>query len=248
MRKVIVLTALSVFLTGSLLSAQSAVDGDVKLFQGFFKDATVTSSFILDPGLNYQTNDYASIFDLGARGGFRLFNNFEMNFGLNFRTLSPDQGDSETGLSDIWLGGRYQFRNLFSAKTAFSVGGYITLPTGSEEIGQDLTHIGGFVAFRHAINKGFTLTGSTGIDFLDNGNDHDASLYLSVGSIFPVNPRLSIVPELAMMTDPDYMLLTGALDYKLRSKIRLRGGLGVGLDDGIFWINIKKRSKKKLVW
>jgi hypothetical protein len=34
------------------------------------------------------------------------------------------------------------------------------------------------------------------------------------------------------MTDPDYMNLTVGADYKLKSNIRLRGGLGLGLDDG----------------
>ena len=160
-----------------------------------------------------------------------MIRNFELDLGLSFRNASYD-GGSNTGLNDLQVGGRYQFKEIFSPKTAFSAGGYMTLPVGADDVGAGLFHFGGFAAMRHALNPGFILTGNVGIQFVDNGNDHDASLRLGVGGIIPVSSRLRIVPELSMITDPDYMNLTGGVDYSLRKNMRLRGGIGLGLDDG----------------
>jgi hypothetical protein len=230
MKKVLVITLLVVFLLPTFSFAQKTVKGDVKLFQNFYKDATITNQTYIDAGLIYRKWDGLSLFDIGAQSGFRLVNNFEMNLGLAFRTAS--NGSSETGISDLTVGGRYQFRGIFSSATAFSAGGFMTLPIGNDAVGQGLFHFGAFAAMRHAINKGFLLTGSMGVDFWDNRSGHDASLHLAVGSIIPVNAKLSIVPELNFNTDPDYTNLTGGVDYKLKSSMRLRGGFGVGLDDG----------------
>ncbi len=230
MKKIVAFSLCLIVMICSDVFAQKLVKDDVKLFQNFYKDATVTNKFYIDPGVIYQNYENESVFDIGAQSGFRLVNRFEMNLGLAFRTYS--NGDSETGLSDLRVGGRYQFRGIFSSATAFAAGGFLTLPIGKEEVVQQLFHFGAFAAMRHALNRGFILTGSLGIDFWDNRDGHDASLHLAIGSIIPVNAKLSIVPELNMNTDPDYLNLTGAVDYKLKQSMRLRGGIGLGLDDG----------------
>ena len=61
-------------------------------------------------------------------------------------------------------------------------------------------------------------------------DDRETSLELAGGVIYPMNNQVSIVGELTIKGDKDYMLLSGGVDYVMGNG-RLRGMLGLGLDD-----------------
>jgi len=62
-------------------------------------------------------------------------------------------------------------------------------------------------------------------------DDYDSNLLFGGGTIYKVNEQLNIVGELNIWSKNDYMMLSGGVDYLLGNG-RLRGALGIGLDDG----------------
>ena len=65
----------------------------------------------------------------------------------------------------------------------------------------------------------------------DKSTKHETSLNIGAGAIYPINEQLNLVGELFMQSEGDYMMLSGGVDYNLGSG-RIRGALGLGLDDG----------------
>ena len=139
-----------------------------------------------------------------------------------------------SGISDILIAGRY---NLKPDETKISAGGFITLPIGEEKVGQSNLNFGAFGALRHPLESGMVITGTLGIDFSEvpkrggDDSDYETSLNIGGGVIYPHSDQLSIIGEIGLRTEGDFFLLSGGVDYNITSG-RVRGALGVGLDDG----------------
>lgn len=241
----LLLLILFVFAIGTAF-AQDTKD-DVKLFQSFFFDSPITKTMYGEAGLHYASYDGYSIMNIGAQGGYGISPNLEVGGNVSFANWSPEEGDGESGLNDLFVVGRYllPLKNLKA-----SAGAYITLPIGKEEIGGGKLNFGGFAAMRHPLSNGMVITGTVGLNFVEiekidyeynartgqykeeKSSDYENSIRLAAGVIYPVNPQLNVVGEWAMETEVDYMMLSGAADYKLSPTGRLRGGVGIGLDDG----------------
>lgn len=210
--------------------SQNDARGDVHLFQNFLLDAPIASTFYGEGGLVYSSYDFFKTFQFGVRGGYPITPKFEMGGEISFINADPEFGDGESGISDLTVAGRYQ---VMSDKATLSVGGYITLPIGSEEVGQSNTNFGAFGALRYPFSGSkLVLTGTAGLEFLEAGEDRETSLLIAPGLIFPATPQLSIVSELSIRTEGEFMLLSGGLDYAMKAGSHLRGGIGLGLDDG----------------
>lgn len=210
--------------------AQGDARGDVHLFQNFLLDAPIASTFYGEGGLVYSSYEFFKTFQFGVRGGYPITPKFEMGGEISFINADPDRGDGESGISDLTVAGRYQ---VMSDKATLSLGGYITLPIGSKDVGQSNTDIGLFGAVRYPFSGSkLVLTGTAGLEFLEFGDNRETSLLIAPGLIFPATPELSIVSELSIRTEGDFMLLSGGLDYALKAGSHLRGGIGLGLDDG----------------
>ncbi|NIA30185.1 MAG: hypothetical protein GWP06_09770, partial [Actinobacteria bacterium] len=171
----------------------------------------------------------------------------EVDASLNFISFSPDQGDGQSGLSDLLVSGRYK---IVSDNVHIAAGGFITLPIGKEGVGASKLNFGAFGALRYPLENGMIITGTLGLDFYEtkksggvklvNGalvveeekTEYENTLVLGGGVIYPVNDQLSAVGELNLHTEGDYMLLSGGADYVLNSNSRVRGALGIGLDSG----------------
>jgi hypothetical protein len=232
-------------------TAKSQTLDDVHLFQNFLRDASITKNFYGEGGLNYAGYDGASSFNIGVQGGYPMTPQIELNAGMGFVSYSVEGADGQSGLSDLLVAGRY---NLSHSTTAISAGAYATLPIGEEKVGQGNLNFGAYGALRHPLDNGMVITGTLGLDFMEtktveiSGGTFDGTTYvpltteekteyknsfvLAGGVIYPTNDQMSIVGELMLKTEVDYMLLSGGVDYKLDSGSRLRGGLGIGLDDG----------------
>lgn len=241
----LLLLILLVFAIGTAF-AQDTKD-DVKLFQSFFFDSPITKTMYGQAGLHYASYDGFSSMNIGAQGGYGVNPNLEVGGALGFNKWSVEDGDGESGLSDLFVAGRYSLplKNLKA-----SAGAYVTLPIGKEEVGGGKLNFGAFAALRHPLSNGMVITGNVGLNFVEvkkvdydfdpntfkstkkESSDYENSIRLAAGLIYPVNPQLNVVGEWLMETEIDYMMLSGAADYKLSPTSRLRGGLGLGLDDG----------------
>ncbi len=223
----LLLIILFVFAIGTNF-AQDTKD-DVKLFQSFFYDSPITKTMYGQAGIHYASYDGFSSMNIGAQGGYGVNPNLEVGGALGFTKWSNKNGDGKSGLSDLFVAGRYllPLNNLKA-----SAGAYVTLPIGKEEVGGGKMNFGAFAALRHPLSNGMVITGNVGLNFVEVKSDYENSIRLAAGLIYPVNPQLNVVGEWSMETEINAMMLSGGADYELSPTSRIRGGLGLGLDDG----------------
>lgn len=243
----ILLLALPTFAQKKIQKIYAKTD-NVHLFQSYFYDAPIAKTGYGEGGLIYATSEYktafgsysSSAFSPGVQGGYPLNDKIELQAALRYISASYEtaQGDqSESGLSDLDVYGRY---HVYEQKqTNISVGGMLSLPIGSEDVSESTLDFGAFGAIRHSLQNGVVLAGTLGLIFEEtkewkNGKEetaHDSYLNIGFGGIYPLNQELSLIGELNLRTEGDYMLLSGGADYLLGNG-RIRGALGLGLDDG----------------
>jgi hypothetical protein len=228
-----------IFSSYPVLAKDKTLD-DVHLFQTFFRDSSIATTHYGEAFLQYDDYDFGTRTFLGLKGGFPIDPKLEIGARAGFINADPEHGESEFGLSDILVSGRYdikEYMTFMPKLTKLAAGAYVTLPTGKRKIWEDKTDFGAFCAMRHPTNNGLVFTAVFGLDILDNidrrGNyGHETSVLIGGGVISPVNDQLNIVGELNAWTEGDYVLLSGGFDYKLETGSRVRGALGLGLDDG----------------
>jgi len=217
----------------SLGLAQYKTDG-VGLFQTFFEDAPIVNSPNVEGFFFYGDADNRSAINLMAQAAFPVAPKIQVGGALGFTSLSFDGGGDESGLTDLAVSGRL---NVMPGPTAISVGSSITLPIGSEDIEEGHFNFSLFGSLRHNLPTGMALTGTAGLEFIEVGgargtkSQRESGLLLAGGVIYPMPSGLSLVGELNIHTEGDKALLTGAVDYALQGAGRIRGGIGIGLDD-----------------
>lgn len=224
---------LFVFIVGlaPLTYSQSNTKDDVLLFQSFFRDASVHSNAYGQGLLSYSAADYVDVLGIGLQAGIPVTPEFELGTAINFlnRNYDIDGWDDDTGVADIPIYGRYNFMN--EVNTKLSGGAFLTLPVGSEDIGGGNVDFGIFGAVRHAVSDPVVLTGTLGINFFEFGDSRETSLNFGGGVIYQANNDLNIIGELSLETEVDYAMLSGGIDYNIGNDLRLRSGLGLGLND-----------------
>ena len=221
------------------LMAQDALKTDVHLFQTFLRDATISSHGYGEAGFVYGDYDYASTWGIGIQGGYPINPKLEVGAQWAFVNWSPEVGDGQSGISDLTVAGRYL---IIPDKYNLSAGGYITLPIGSEDVGQGNLDFGAFGALRYPLSNGMVITGVLGLDFIettsndvntgDEKTDRETSILLGGGAIYPINEQFHAIGELNLHTEGEYTLLSGGVDYSLANGSKIRGGLGFGLERG----------------
>lgn len=237
-------TLLLLVCTASFCFAQNDLKSDIHLFQSFARDAYVTSGTFGECILGLSDYPNANTINLGFRGGIPISRNFELSAGLGFLNVNPEVGNGQSGLTDLRVIGKYHFEQR--SATQFSVGGLLTLPIGKDQLGQGEGNFGIFGAARHPATSSTILTGVLAIDFLEGapvgaggwpsiligGTDKEATIYLGAGVIQEINPNLHLIAELDLASEGQFGILSGGLDYALQSGGKLRGVLGLGMDDG----------------
>jgi len=209
--------------------AQNVTKDDVRLFQSYFRDAPIAASPYVEGLAEYSNVPLGSELRTGVQGGISVLRDVEVTTGVYYVNFNPDNFSNESGIMDIPVYGRYSFLN---EETKISGGAYVTLPTGSEALGQENTDFGIFGAIRHPASEEVVVTGTLGIDFLETGLEREASLNLGAGVIYTTSEKMNVVGELRIQSDIDYSALSGGLDYRLNNLGRLRANLLLGLDDG----------------
>jgi hypothetical protein len=235
---------------------------DVHLFQSFFHDAPLAKSPFVQPTFGYANSSTTimkekystSTIDIGAMGGLPIQDKFDIGGELYYENTKPNKGDGVSGLTDLGVYGKYNFKK--DKKQIFSGGAMLTLPIGKEELGYSAMNFGFFGAFRTLLTNGMVITANAGLDFIEvpkasdsfdaddffakaakasagsSDTEHKTSFRIGGGLIYPLNRQTSIVGELLMRTEFDYMMLSGGVDHVLKNGGRIRGALGLGLDDG----------------
>lgn len=209
--------------------AQKNLD-HVHLFQNFLKDATITSAPYGEAFLNYSSYEYSSLFALGVQGGYAINPKLEVNANLGVAKLSPKHADGASGLTDLTASGRYRVYNDGALRIA--AGGFLTLPIGTDKVGYGNFNFGAFGAARYGLSNDMIITGTLGLDFYDAGDKYQNSLVMAGGLIYPYSTQLAFIGELMFKTDVDYGMLSGGVDYTLQNNGRVRGALGLGIDNG----------------
>ncbi len=242
MRSLRLIVGLLVILSLGGFAQDDEFFSNVRTFQSFFQDAVVMDNAYGEAGLGYSDFTGGSLLDLGVQGGIPLSPQLELGFGANFLSFSPEVGDGNSGINDIRLSGIY---NLVPDPSKISVGGYLTLPVGSEDVGAGDLDFGFFGAIRHPLNENMVVTGTAGFSFFEittfsfnpttfeteESTEYESSLGLAGGLINKLNENTHIVGEFVLRTEGDFMLLSGGVNHELGSGT-VRGALGVGLDDG----------------
>ncbi len=202
---------------------------DVRLFQTFFEDAATSDVNYGEGVLQIADYDAFNTLLISLQGGIPVSENIEAGGRIGFLNFNPDFGDGSSGVTDIAL---FAKRYQNSGRTQFSLGGYITLPVGSEDVGGGDFDLGGFGALRHPISPGVTLTGQAGLNSLEAGDGRETSLQLGGGVIYQSSKQLNFVGELNLATKGDVGMLSAGVDYLTSGTGHLRGMIGFGIDKG----------------
>ena len=230
MKRYMVLSSIVLALLAKL-PAQTEFD-EIHLFQSFMRDATITTKAYDEVFIDYSNYSAASLYALGLQGGFAITPELEFNGKFGIGGFSPQNGAGETGLTDLTLSARYLIYD--EQELRVTIGGGISLPVGEEEAGYDHFAMGGFAALRYPLNENMLLTGAVGLDVMEGhavSDESETSLSVAGGLVYLRNDRLALVGELTYRSNLDYALLSLGADYLLTTT-RIRGALGIGLDDG----------------
>ncbi len=245
------LSVCAFLLVGSMSAAQERTErtDNINLFQTYFQDATITDLVTGEGFFQYGTYDFADVIDVAAQVSIPVAPLFQVSGQVAFESVSPDAGEGESGITDIGASGRYQ---VLQGLTPIAVGGFITLPIGSEKIGQGNFNFGFFGSLRHhPASSPLVITGTFGLEFFETvtgrvarinpitgaiefetTKGRDTSVLIGAGVLYPLQSGVSLVGEFNLRTEGDYALLSGGLDYALSNGGRFRAALGLGLDDG----------------
>lgn len=235
---VLALAVASVLLPGPV---RAATPDERRFLQIFFEDAAVVENAWFEAQFRFQNlSGDADALRLGPVFAFSPVDRLEL--GGRFDFVDIDFGpSSESGLSDAIVYGKWQF---YRNPVQFAVGAELTLPIGDEDdgLGTDEVDPSIFASVRKDLTD-VTLTSMFGFRFNNNADiggaslDGKTSIFLGGGALFPVQERFSLSGELTVETeryeDADSAVeLTAGAYWYATDGFTLRGGLGVGLDDG----------------
>ena len=237
--------------------ASEIATDNIHLFQSFFEDAPITTSLYVDFGLDYKSYDKGRVYSIGAQGGYPVTPKIELNMAFHilygdyysdyngyYSRLYDDPydydygdawndswdaafGDNEIGISDLYIGGKY---NIIDEIVKVTAGGFVTIPVGTEDVGQGNFDFGVNCSLRHSLREDIVLTGTGGIVFLEEPDT--TSIQFGAGCIYSYSDQMHLVGEFIFKTEVDFMMFSGGIDYMLNSGNSLRSALGIGTDDG----------------
>ena len=246
---------MSIFIALLFISLPLQAQNYVHLFQSYFYDAPISKIKHAEGGIEWgkfggNGVDMSTLL-INVKATYPVKDKLETGVQLgylNYSTSIDGKSHTESDISDIGIFVRYKIDQ--SEQMAISVGGMATLPVGSESIGQGNLNYGAYGAVRYQLGNGVILTGNLGLIFYEfqtmktkqtgpnpwdietvKSSEYDNYLNLGFGGIYPVNEKLNAVGEFVLKSGMDYMMLSAGADYLVGSG-RVRGALGLGLDDG----------------
>ncbi|MCK4412948.1 MAG: hypothetical protein KAY32_05345 [Candidatus Eisenbacteria sp.] len=229
-------------LAGLLCAPAGAADlqDDVRPFISIIEDAAVASDGYAEGQFRYMSYENYNAIGFGGLGAYRVAPQVEAGARLAFASVDPDQGDSESGLTDLDLYAR--FTATETAEMRIAVGGLINLPVGSEDIAEGTFDFEGFGAIRYGLENltflghfGFRINGE--LDRNGHKTDRETQFLFGGGVLFAASEQATVTGEFTFRSK-EYeggegaLQLTPGIDFALPSGLRLRGAMALGLTDG----------------
>ncbi|MCU0613405.1 MAG: hypothetical protein MUE60_16675 [Candidatus Eisenbacteria bacterium] len=238
-------SALILLFVPAFAFAQGAdfMDG-VRPFMSFIEDAAVTENMYGEGQFQYADFEGGSSMSFGVQGAYRVMPLMEAGGRFGFASISPEEGDGESGLLDADIYGRYTVSE--GPKMRLVAGGMINLPIGSDKIGEGTFDFQGFGAMRYAMTKGVMLAhfglrinGDSEVETAYGTFDveREMQFLLGGGILYPLNEMATLTGEFDFESaefdggDSSIQLAPG-IDYQLGSGLKVRGALALGLSDG----------------
>ncbi len=223
------LVALATLLPGAA-SAQTVQD-DVFFFRSFVQDARVASASYLHGSVFFTTFPPGTHRYFGAIAGYAPSRKFEVAVDVSY--YSPPSGilfEAPSGLNDPVVHGKYNFS---AGTTRLSAGGFVSLPVGSKDIGEGDLDAGIFLAMRHPVGTKTAIGGKISADYFEfEKEDRDPSFRLHGGVIHQVADKLALLGEFLMNANgPTGLDVSAGVDYAIGSRSRIRGAVGLGLNE-----------------
>ncbi len=249
MKRIVISSLLSLLILWPL-SALSEITQNDRLLQRPEWDGAVVQKNWVQGELRFQkwdNDDFeANTWSLGPTFITSLPNlrSLELGGRLSLMSFDPDYSETENGISDVDVWGKYQIFML-------SVGALLTLPTGSDDIihprSSGAVNMEFFAAGRFNASPQLAVVAHCGLRKNSDADikinrfkteiDGEMQMEIGGGVIYEVSSQLNLLGELNIATEPydDFdndIELTGGVEYKLQQDLSLRGGLGIGLDEG----------------
>jgi hypothetical protein len=203
-------------------------------------DVNSPAAMNLEGGLVF---DYISIdgdvnaWVLDAYVKYGIMDNWEIGFDVPYLNISPDEGDSQSGIGDMNIWTKYRFLDESKNCMGLAAGVNVKLATGDEDegLGSGETDWMPFIMATFKPADQFVLGAKVGYDIIGEpeGVEVDDSWVGTIWGGYMVKPNVGIVAELHGNTQEgkDPLSLDAGITYGASENVGLTAGAGVGLND-----------------
>ena len=231
----------------------TGVDSEHRLFLRFAEDAAIVPSYWLEGQARLELSlpavdetvggaGEADLLTVGPVFAFNVAEDFEFGGRVGMAWRDPDDGGSDTGLTDFDIWGKIA---VVSDPIDIALGILVKLPTADESklmgTGEtDVEFFAGvrknFTSFTVAGNLGFRINQDPEFDDLGEVEGKD-SVLAGLAIIVPIGAKWALTGEWAFESeriedfDNDSRLFGGA-EYRWDESFSFRGGAAIGLSDG----------------
>lgn len=185
--------------------------------------------------INIDSNVDAWVLDLYAKYG--IMDNWEVGLNVPYLNISPDVGDSQSGIGDMNIWTKYRFLGEDKNCCGLAAGVNVKLATGDDAkgLGTGETDWMPFIMGTFKASDQVVLGAKVGYDIIGEpeGVSVDDEWVGTIWGGFMVKPNLGIVAELKGNTQEgkDPLALDAGVTYGISENVGFTAGGGVGLND-----------------
>ena len=216
---------------------------DGRLFLGFDREAVLVDRQWWEGQLEFTDQDAVDISQIRLVVALQPFDRIEFGGRVGFGSSDTPGGELDgNGASDLDLWAKFALGKIGEGRMVAGV--IATVPTGDDSVGlgNDAFVLGGYLALRQPVRR-MTIHADIGMRLQQDGRifgvdqDGRTSGFVGFGLIAPISDRLDAIAEARFETerftgrDEDARAL-GGIDWRLGTRSRLRGAIGLGLTDG----------------
>lgn len=225
--------------TGGQRQGSSSAD---RLFLNFIEDGTIVDNQWWEGNLVYAEGEAADATLLSGQVAFQPWRDLELGARVAFGSTDTQGPIPEgTGATDLDVWAKYRFPP--GARTEFTVGGVLTVPTGDESagLGADAFGVSVFGAMRYRFRR-FVFSGNLGAQFNEDGRvlgsgidlDGQTAPFVGAAAMFFITDRITLVAEGRWRSERfegvgDDSQLLGGLDWHVSPRGVLRAAVGFGV-------------------
>lgn len=148
------------------------------------------------------------------------------------------------GIGDLTLRVKHNFWGNDGGKTALGIIPFVTIPTSTDDLGNQRLTGGVILPFSTILTKGVDLGLMTEVDLIEGDTHRYAASFVNSASVsFDLTEKLGLYAELYTekhAEQRDDWIMTGdtGLTYKIGDNAQIDGGVNVGLTDAADDINL----------